>query len=64
VEGLPYQHRENVLVADGATDFADAVSYLLANEEERRRLGQAGRWTYEQQLTWETAWSRLDLLKI
>ena len=64
VEGLPYQHQENVLVADGATSFADAVSHLLANEEERRRLGQAGRWTYEQQLTWETAWSRLDLLKI
>jgi glycosyltransferase involved in cell wall biosynthesis len=39
--------------------FIQAVSRLLECPEDRRRLGQAGRALYEQQLTWKTAWEIL-----
>jgi len=35
------------------------VSGLLRSSTERKRLGEAGRALYEQQLNWEAAWARL-----
>ena len=58
-EGLPGVEGEHLLVADVPEDFAEAVSRLLDSEEERRRLGRAGRILYEQQLSWEAAWGWL-----
>src|SRR5262249_6406199 len=44
VEGLPVTDGENVILADGAKAFAEAVVTLLRDEARRQRLGmKAGR---------------------
>lgn len=60
-EGLPARHGENIMLADGPEPFAEAVSALLSDSQMRRRIGSAGRVTYEEQGTWESAWKKLDL---
>ncbi len=42
-EGLPAVHRENALIADDAPAFAAALVELLSDDEQRARLGAAGR---------------------
>ena len=42
-EGLEYQHGVNLLVADGASELAGAVTTALSSPAERDRLRQAGR---------------------
>ena len=59
-EGLPVQHGETALLADGAAAFAEAVSRLLACTDLRWKLGSAGRLLLEKEFTWETAWKKLD----
>ncbi len=59
-EGLPARDGENILLADTAPAFADAVSRLLACSSTRERLAVAGRRLLEQQFTWESAWRELD----
>ncbi|MCU1236216.1 MAG: glycosyl transferase, group 1 [Candidatus Solibacter sp.] len=59
-EGLPVRHGETLLVADGAEAFANAVTRLLACNEQRDKLGKAGRLLLEKEFTWETAWKKLD----
>lgn len=59
-EGLPAEHGENILIEDDPRRFAASVADLLACPAERRRMGAAGRATYEQALTWQSAWSGLD----
>jgi glycosyltransferase involved in cell wall biosynthesis len=59
-EGLPARDGENILIADTPRSFADAVTGLLESADLRRRLGHAGRRTYEQDLTWPVAWSKLE----
>ena len=59
-EGLPAHDGEHLLLADGATAFAGAVSRLLACKESRARVGSAGRLLMEREFTWESAWKNLD----
>jgi glycosyltransferase involved in cell wall biosynthesis len=59
-EGLPVRDGHSGLVADTARGFADAVSRLVACEELRRNLGNAGRLLLEQEFTWEKAWRNLN----
>jgi glycosyltransferase involved in cell wall biosynthesis len=63
-EGLPGVDGQHLLLADEPAEFAEAVSRLLESAGERRRLGQAARALYEQQLTWTAAWSRLEKVGI
>jgi polysaccharide biosynthesis protein PslH len=58
-EGLSAGDGEHLLVADTAAFFADAVSRLLESNEERRRIGAAGRALYEQRFSWNRAWEVL-----
>ncbi len=60
-EGLPAKHGENILLADTAAEFAQAVSELLENPEMRERLGNAARLEFERNFTWEAAWGALQL---
>jgi glycosyltransferase involved in cell wall biosynthesis len=59
-EGLPARHGENLLLADGPDDFADAVTRLLTCPELCQSLGAAGRLLLEKEFTWESAWKTLD----
>jgi glycosyltransferase involved in cell wall biosynthesis len=59
-EGLPVRPGEHLLLADGAAEFAAAVSRLLASKELRREVGLAGRLLLEKEFTWETVWNDLD----
>lgn len=60
-EGLPARHGENVLLADDAGKFGDAVSLLLENADVRARLGVTGRALFESEFTWDKVWQNLDL---
>jgi glycosyltransferase involved in cell wall biosynthesis len=60
-EGLPVHDGENLLIADGAADFAAAATRLLENPSLRKLLGQGGRYVLEREFTWEAAWKNLDL---
>jgi polysaccharide biosynthesis protein PslH len=51
--GLPANHGDNILIADEPAVFAEHVSSLLKNPEERRRLGQRGRETVLRYHAWE-----------
>jgi len=60
-EGLPVRDGETVLLGDGASAFAEAVTRLLTCIELRRALGKAGRLLLDKEFTWETAWKKLNL---
>lgn len=60
-EGLPARHGENMLIANDARGFAEAVSQLLTAPDLRRKLGKAGRTLFETEFTWDAAWKKLDL---
>ena len=60
-EGLPARHGENLLIADGPRQFADAVSLLLAAPDLRAKLSETGRTLFESEFTWENGWRKLDL---
>jgi len=51
---------EHILVADGAGEFARAVSRLLEQPAERARLARAGRERMLSRHTWSASMSRLD----
>ncbi|SPE33440.1 Glycosyl transferase, group 1 (fragment) [Candidatus Sulfopaludibacter sp. SbA3] len=59
-EGLRARHGEHLLLADGPSAFADAVTRLLACKEHRDRLGMAGRLLMEKEFTWEIGWKNLE----
>lgn len=59
-EGLPVHDGEDILLADTAAEFAEAVSRLLESAELRRKLARAGRLLLEKEFVWETAWKNLD----
>jgi glycosyltransferase involved in cell wall biosynthesis len=59
-EGLAARDGEHLLLADSAPAFAEAVSHLLANSEDRQRLGMAGRRLLEKQYTWDAAWRMIE----
>ena len=59
-EGLPAHHQHNILVADSPELFISSIERLLDSPELRHDLGTAGRRTFEQELSWEAAWKRLE----
>jgi glycosyltransferase involved in cell wall biosynthesis len=60
-EGLPVVPGGNILLADTAPAFANAVSTLLGQPRLAGRLGMAGRELLEREFTWESAWEKLSL---
>jgi glycosyltransferase involved in cell wall biosynthesis len=61
-EGLAARDGEHLLLADDARSFEKAVSSLLANPALAGRIGRAGRYLFECEFTWQSAWKRLHLL--
>jgi len=59
-EGLPALDGHNLLLADGAAAFAEAVTRLLKCSSLRHSLGSAGRLLLEKEFTWDAAWKKLD----
>jgi glycosyltransferase involved in cell wall biosynthesis len=59
-EGLPVTDGQNLLLADGAAAFAEAVTRLLTCSDQRYAIGHAGRSLLDKEFTWETAWRKLD----
>jgi hypothetical protein len=60
-EGLPIRDGEHLLLADGASAFATAVSRVMESTKLSDHLGQAGRLLLEEGFTWIAAWKKLDL---
>jgi glycosyltransferase involved in cell wall biosynthesis len=58
-EGLEFNDREHLVLADDAESFTAAVSELLALPVNRERIGAAGRRLYEERYTWSSAWTAL-----
>ena len=59
-EGLDALPNQNILIADTPVDFSAALTLLLTNPAERKRLGDAGRKTFEHSYTWNAAWAQLN----
>lgn len=59
-EGLPVRDGDQLFLADGAPEFAEAVSRLLACTDLRVSVGLAGRLLMENEFTWDAAWKDLD----
>ena len=55
-EGLPVAHGVNIFLADSPDTFAESVNCLLRDPVRRQSLGDAGRSSYERELTWDSAW--------
>ena len=51
-EGLPVQHDENIILADGPEDFARCVVGLMKETEARIALGSSARRLVEQKYSW------------
>jgi glycosyltransferase involved in cell wall biosynthesis len=58
-EGLGARHGEQLLLADDAAGFTDAIVSVLNNGELKRRLGENGRSFYVRHFTWPAAWEKL-----
>ena len=58
-EGLGARTGVDMVIADTAPSFVASVIELLGSYERRRRIGLAGRQTYEDAFTWHTAWEKL-----
>jgi glycosyltransferase involved in cell wall biosynthesis len=61
-EGVNVRHGEHLLVADGAEEFAGAVTQLLEDRWLAAELGRAGRARMEEEYSWELAGERLERL--
>jgi glycosyltransferase involved in cell wall biosynthesis len=59
-EGLAYSPGENVLLADSASEFAQAVIRLLTDRALADRLAQGGRATIEKHYDWRTVYAAWD----
>jgi polysaccharide biosynthesis protein PslH len=59
-EGLPVTANKNIYLADGVQEFIESIQSLLCSPENRAVLGKAGRCLYEQELSWDAAWRKLD----
>jgi polysaccharide biosynthesis protein PslH len=57
--GLGALDGEHLLLRDTPDSFAEAVSTLLESQQERLRLGAAGRALWEREFTWSHAWEVL-----
>lgn len=59
-EGLAYSPGENLLLADSASEFAEAVVQLLTDQALADRLARGGRATLEQHYDWRTVYAAWD----
>jgi sugar transferase (PEP-CTERM/EpsH1 system associated) len=59
-EGLPVTHGVDILLADTAEDFAQAVLQLLRSNEERKRLGAAARALVEKKYGWASVAAEVE----
>jgi glycosyltransferase involved in cell wall biosynthesis len=60
-EGLAAANGVNIALASDASEFAGAVARLLDDSASRQRLAAAGRRTFEDNYSWDSAWKSLDL---
>jgi glycosyltransferase involved in cell wall biosynthesis len=60
-EGLAARDGVNIVLASDAAGFSAAVVRLLDDSVARQRLAAAGRRTFEEHYSWETAWKGLDI---
>lgn len=58
--GLSGTHGREYMVADGAAEFTECVSRLIADPAERQRLAQAGRAYVQAHHCWDTELDRLE----
>ena len=66
-QGIPAEDGENVLIADSPEAQAERIGRLIDDAGLRERLGQAGRMTVQEQMTWAHAaerYQRLCQLKV
>jgi polysaccharide biosynthesis protein PslH len=59
-EGLPVEHGENILLADGAEEFATSVVGLLKDSASRHALGEKARRMVLENYRWESAVARFE----
>jgi glycosyltransferase involved in cell wall biosynthesis len=59
-EGLGARDAKELVIADSASDFADAVQGLLNDDVRGISLGEAGRAFYLDRYTWPAAWEKLS----
>ena len=59
-EGMAIQHNENILIADTAPSFAQAVVLVLRDLAMAQRLGENGRQTILKKYNWQTIYSTWD----
>lgn len=59
-EGVSYGHGENILIADDATEFANAVCSLLQHPHLSNRLSEQGRHTVLNHYNWQTVYRAWD----
>lgn len=62
VAALAIQPGREVLVAEDAASFAQAILYLLADPEQRHTLGQAGRTYVERHHSWDAMAAQLETI--
>ena len=51
-KGLSYKHKESVMIADTAADFATAITTLLTDEESNRGIAEQAKAHAEANFTW------------
>ncbi|MEZ4836811.1 MAG: glycosyltransferase family 4 protein [Caldilineaceae bacterium] len=59
-EGIEIRPGDNILIADEAKSFAQAVLVLVQDEQERARIGRNGRRWLEQAYNWRTTYRAWD----
>jgi glycosyltransferase involved in cell wall biosynthesis len=59
-EGLAYSPGHNLLLADSAEEFAQAVIQVLTDRALAERLAQGGRATLEKRYDWRTVYAAWD----
>ena len=59
-EGLPVASGKDLILADGAQDFARQVIHLLRNSRRREELGTSARRLVEQNYSWHSVGGELD----
>jgi glycosyltransferase involved in cell wall biosynthesis len=60
-EGLAAQDGVNIALESDPERFAARVALLLDDSASRQRIAAAGRRTFEDNYSWETAWKSLDI---
>jgi len=60
VEGIAVRHGENVLLADGEAEFADAVVRLVRDRAQASRVGLSGRRLVERRYDWNRIVEELE----